>query len=298
MCLILSFLVVFTTEITLYREVTATIMPLRLSPTTRCKPVNVCIYCGATGPDTNLTDEHVVPLSLGGTFVLPKASCLKCAKPIATLEGYAARHVFQDVRIEHGFPTRRPKERPTHLPLRESFSPSPELAPIRLVPTTEYPGMLILTIHEPAGILMGRPPEAGSKGQLSLHEIGGRERVDRLTKRGIKSLLYREFKPDLLMRLVVKMAFGFAVAKYGLDFFDPTVQDVILRRDSSPYHWAGGVTKAMDEFPRPSGKVVLHRFVGYTRQIAGELYLVVQLQLFAYIGATPGYAVVVGKVRK
>jgi hypothetical protein len=273
-------------------------MPLKLSPTIRYKPVNACIYCGARGTDTKLTDEHVVPLSLGGTFILPKASCEKCAKPIARLEGYVARQVFQDVRIEHGFPTRRPKERPTHLPLRESFSPSPELAPVRLVPTSEYPGMLVLTIHEPAGILVGRSPEAGSKGQMFLHQIAGsKQRIAKLKEQGIETRQYREFKPDLLIRLVAKMALGFGVAQYGFDHIEPTVRDVILRRDTNPYHWGGGVTREMDEFPPPFGKTVLHRFVGYTREIARVSYLVIQLQLFAYLGATPGYAVVVGKVR-
>lgn len=270
-------------------------MQLKLSPKTKFKPVNACIYCGATGRDIKLTDEHVVPLSLGGTYILPKASCRKCAEPIKKLEGYAGRQIFQDVRIEHGFPTRRPQERPTHLPLRASFSPSPDLAPIRLIPTKEYPGMLLLPIHEPAGIFLGRSPEMGGRAQMFVRQITGRDRIDRLSKQGIEPLIYREIKPDLLLRLIAKVALGFAVEGYGLDSFDATVRDIILRRDTNPYYWAGGITLDMDEFPPPSGNSVLHRFVGYTREIAGVQYLVIQLQLFAYLGA-PIYAVVVGKL--
>lgn len=273
-------------------------MSLSFPPTTTFKPVNACIYCGAKGPGIRLTDEHIVPLSLGGTYVLPKASCLECADKTKNLEGYAARQVFQDVRIEYGFPTRRPKERPTHLPLRESFSPSPELAPIRLVPTKDYPGTLILTVLEPAGILTGRSPEEGAKGYPFVRFIGGRERVERLKKQGIDSKVYREFKPDLFLRLIAKIALGITVAAYGLDSFEPTVRDIILRRDTNAFYWVGGVTKEMmDEFPPPSDKTVVHRIVGYKRDIAGVPYLVMQVQLFAGLGlGAPCYAAIVGKL--
>jgi len=270
-------------------------MRLGLSPKKTYEAVNSCIYCGAAGSTTRLTDEHIVPLSLGGTYVLPKASCDECARPIGKLEGYVARHVFQDVRIEFGLPTRRPKERPTQLPLRESFSPSPQLAPIRLVPTKDYPGMLLLTVHEPAGILMGRSPETGAKGYPFVRFVGGQERVEQLKAKGIASKLYREFQPDLFLRVATKMALGFAVAGYGLESFEPTVGDVILRRGSNPYYWIGGVTKEIDEFPPPISKRILHRIVGYRRDIAGMPYLVIQLQLFAFLG-TPMYAAVVGKL--
>jgi 5-methylcytosine-specific restriction endonuclease McrA len=66
-------------------------MKLELPPDTVLAPVSACIYCGATEPDTKLTDEHIVPLSLGGTLILPKASCLACARQTGKLEGYAGR---------------------------------------------------------------------------------------------------------------------------------------------------------------------------------------------------------------
>jgi hypothetical protein len=222
-------------------------VPPRISfpPKTTFAPTNACIYCGARGPGIKLTDEHIVPLSLGGTYVLPKASCLECADKTKNLEGYAARQVFQDVRVEYEFPTRRPSERPRHLPLRESFSPSPESAPIRLVPTQEYPGTLILIVFEPAGILEGRSPNEGAKGYPFIRFIGGRERGERLKEQGIDSKVYREFKADLFLRLIAKIALGFAVAAWSLDSFEPTVRDIILRRDTNLFYWVGGVTKEM-----------------------------------------------------
>ncbi|WP_217539485.1 HNH endonuclease, partial [Stenotrophomonas sp. GbtcB23] len=43
----------------------------------RLAPVGASIYCGAT--DGRLTEEHIIPKGLGGTLVLPQASCDDCA---------------------------------------------------------------------------------------------------------------------------------------------------------------------------------------------------------------------------
>jgi 5-methylcytosine-specific restriction endonuclease McrA len=47
--------------------------PIRLkSPSKIYAPKNSCIYCGVS--DGKLSDEHIIPLSLGGNMILPKAS--------------------------------------------------------------------------------------------------------------------------------------------------------------------------------------------------------------------------------
>jgi hypothetical protein len=155
---------------------------------------------------------------------------------------------------------------------------------------------LFLPIPEPAGIIIGRSPKQGVKFLPFFRGLTSRERVDRLKEQNIEAKQYRELKPDLFLRLLAKIALGFAVANYGLGGFEPTVREVILRRDTNAYHWVGGITKEMDEFPPPSGKPLPHRIVAYERLIAGTRYIVVQLQLFAFLAA-PGYAVVVGRVK-
>ena len=76
-------------------------------------PANRCIYCGAT--DGPLGEEHIIPLSLGGRLILPDASCRDCEKITGRFETAVARTMMGNFRIVMGFPTRRPKERPTHL---------------------------------------------------------------------------------------------------------------------------------------------------------------------------------------
>lgn len=41
-------------------------------------PAGYCIYCGTT--EGELSDEHIIPYSLNGTLILPKASCPACAR--------------------------------------------------------------------------------------------------------------------------------------------------------------------------------------------------------------------------
>ena len=38
-----------------------------------------CIYCGALAKDVELTDEHIIPYSLGGEAIILDASCKACA---------------------------------------------------------------------------------------------------------------------------------------------------------------------------------------------------------------------------
>jgi hypothetical protein len=266
---------------------------MKATPTIRYEPVNACIYCGDSA--SKLTDEHIIPFSLGGTAILPKASCLQCADVTKKLEGYAGRQIFQDVRVQHGLPTRRPKERPTHFPVRQSFDPTPKEAQFRLVPTKDAPGVLALFNHEPAGILLGRTPNVVGRMQPFIREITDRDRIERLKDLNIAAKVYREIQPDLILRMIAKIALGFAAAAYGLKAFEPTLQNVILRRDTNPYYWVGGTTPEMNEFPRARGPDTLHRVSGYMRQIESVPYLLFQLQLFSYLDA-PTYTAVVGKL--
>jgi hypothetical protein len=148
---------------------------------------NVCIYCGKTEPQIKLTDEHIIPYSLGGHLVLPKASCGGCADITKTLEGYIGRQVFQDFRIEYNFPTRNPKERPTDLPVCTSVN-DPENAKSIFIPTKDYPGTLMLLHPEPPGILLGRAPNAPFAVKPWIATIAPRERMERLTAKHGRTL--------------------------------------------------------------------------------------------------------------
>ena len=70
-------------------------------------PVGHCIYCGAR--DCDLSKEHIIPYSLNGNWVLPKASCTQCQKKtqkieeVCTHERYA---MFYGMRRRFGMQSR------------------------------------------------------------------------------------------------------------------------------------------------------------------------------------------------
>ena len=84
----------------------------------RYPPVGRCIYCGSDGDAKGLSDEHMVPFSLGGDAVLPKASCAACATETSKIELYVARHIFHGLRSHVGAVA---KEVSSPHPLRDHF---------------------------------------------------------------------------------------------------------------------------------------------------------------------------------
>ena len=123
--------------------------------TTRADPVGVCIYCGRT---EDLSDEHIIPLALGGRLVLPEASCSICAALTSAFEGSVCRGFMLDARTAGRFPTRRPKERPTTSTLE--IKRGNDFESIEL-PSAESPGFLQLPKLKAAAFLNGKPPVKG-----------------------------------------------------------------------------------------------------------------------------------------
>ena len=82
--------------------------------------VGHCIYCGATRhSDTreHMGEEHIIPLALGGDWILPLAACGRCEGLLNSYEQYCHKLTFGPLRYHLGLPTRRPKERPETLSL-------------------------------------------------------------------------------------------------------------------------------------------------------------------------------------
>src|ERR1043165_7806360 len=68
-------------------------------------PANQCVYCGAT--DVPLSKEHIVPYSLGGSLILPRASCRVHAELTSALEREVARDTYGFHRAHEGTQSRR-----------------------------------------------------------------------------------------------------------------------------------------------------------------------------------------------
>lgn len=115
------------------------------------RPVNRCIYCGSDGRPEGLTREHIFPFSFGGTLVLPKSSCKRCAKITSDFERECARAMFGKLRILFNLPTQHKTHRPDELPLKITvdgieqtivLSPSDYPAVPIMFPKFGHPGIL------------------------------------------------------------------------------------------------------------------------------------------------------------
>jgi hypothetical protein len=100
-----------------------------------------------------LTDEHVVPLSLGGQHVIEKASCDECARITTSFERDVAREMWGDARISYNAPSRRKKQRKTHTILTDPDNPQRKVK----VPYSEYPAAMIYYKLHRCGLLEGMP---------------------------------------------------------------------------------------------------------------------------------------------
>jgi 5-methylcytosine-specific restriction endonuclease McrA len=87
--------------------------PPRSSQVKHYPGIGRCIYCGADDPSL-LTNEHVIPLSLGGVLIFDKASCERCNKITRHFETTVARTMFGPFRVKHNIKTRHKNERPSN----------------------------------------------------------------------------------------------------------------------------------------------------------------------------------------
>lgn len=88
---------------------------LPIQPARTYDAVGYCIYCGSTD---QLSDEHVIPLGLGGRLVLPRSSCSRCSSKTSKLERTCLRTMYGPLRLLYGLPSRRKNSRPEALQLK------------------------------------------------------------------------------------------------------------------------------------------------------------------------------------
>lgn len=255
-------------------------------------PVGRCIYCGTT--EGKLTTEHIIAFALGGNVTLPKASCKSCADQTKRFEQICARYMFGPYRIKVGIQTRHPEDRPSELPLEiESRKGSREKIQ---VPGTEHPSGILLVKFRPPGILSGEaPPKPGEmtdyKGWLHIPDPATIR--TNFARPDLNEFIAANFDELAFARMLAKIACSFAVAEKR-QFTEPhhDLPRFILGKTEVFHHLVGG---SLGDMPQVPG--VLHR-LGFAHEYRGDtVYLVVTIQLFAFLGA-PQYKVVMAELRK
>jgi hypothetical protein len=243
--------------------------------------VGRCIYCGSSD---SLQREHVIPLALQGHFVLGRASCPRCAAITGRIEQEMLRGWFLAPRTTLQLRTRRPKERPAALPGIVRRAGVEEEASVSI---DAYPSALIFPLFAPPVAIVDRP-------SVALQVTGGLRIVfvGRVPRRmlpqelgGDQVRVEVEGSPYAFAQMIAKIAWGFAVAAWGLDALAGSPIPAMLLGDRREIgRWFGS---APDELP-PMGEG-LHAVMAW---VAGDGRRLIRVKLFGELGG-PDYVVIV-----
>jgi len=120
----------------------------------RLDPVGRCIYCG-TKDEPLGEEEHIIPESIGGGLILPKATCPCGPKLTHGFEGKVVNQIFQETRRQLGIKGKKRKRTPDELMLsiQEGFAEPFNLAPIRKVEIKDHPSGLFIPRIKPLPML-------------------------------------------------------------------------------------------------------------------------------------------------
>lgn len=251
----------------------------------RYEPVGVCIYCGVK--NTKLSDEHIIAEGLGGTYLLPEASCNSCAKITSAIEGVCVRGPFGNIRLGAGTKRKKPKKprelRDYKITVQHPNSEDQEIDLTKLS-ENELPVYFAypFPFGEPA-ILSGLEPDE----QIAIRfRHFHKDTASRRLALGYKG--YIDFRLDerKFLAMLGKIALGFAIAELGYSSVIPSILDLSLGREANPLYFVGRPTNEEKE----ERSDALHE---YQIQILGGHLIVVDLRLFGCYDL-PTYRIVVG----
>lgn len=256
------------------------------------KPVLKCIYCGSA--DVPLSDEHVIPFSLGGTWVLPDASCADCADITSGFERSISRGTYLALRTKAGFPTYHPKKRP------KSF----EAVLVKVdgnrqkinIPASKYPTIYPVLHLPPPGILSSA--ELNEKNpEMRLSLAGNQDEMNALAA-AYPDAAGLEFSSDIswgtLCRALAKIAHSFTVGHFGTKGYTPLLPPLIF--GSYPYlsNLVGGAVDIKMRGNRIFELRVDRSTDGLELSVDPTGHIIVNIDIMG--GRLPTYAVVAGLV--
>ena len=200
--------------------------------------VDHCIYCGG---NNTLNDEHIVPLGLGGRWILPKSSCAECAKRTGAFERTCQRTMYGPLRMYYDLPSRRRSERPAKLPLKVKLTPNADWSFID-VNREVYPFLVLFPLLQMPDELTGHTTcgERGAKVKnLWIRGASFRDGVIPHMEALAAELNVAAIEPTgtvgapEFFRMLAKIAHAFAVAESGLGLFVPFLTPMICDADTS-----------------------------------------------------------------
>jgi hypothetical protein len=243
-----------------------------------------CIYCGTT--KGKLSEEHITPYGLSGLLVLLEASCELCAKITSALEAKILNGMFA-ARAALRTRTRRPKDRVAPHPML--VERQGQIERVDAVWQDHWKVIRLPIFPLPASIDGRRYVSGIECTSMDVFELG--ERWEEIAKRHrADKVLPPGYSAEEFARFVAKMAYGYAVERYGLKAFERVyVLPAILGESDDIGRWVGCPDRR--EFPVRQCNVS----VGF--KIIPQDDLVVRIKMFPQFDGAE-YVVVVGKVKE
>jgi hypothetical protein len=256
----------------------------RIIDTRQTKQIGRCIYCGET--EGKLTDEHVTPLGLSGLLVLLDASCERHSKITSALERKILRGLFA-ARAALSTRTRRKKKRAAAYPML--VERAGQIERVDAV-WQDHWKVIQLPIFPLPACIDGRPYTSGIE-CTSMDTFELAEKGEEIAKKhNAERVLPPNYSAEEFARFVAKMAYGYAVERYGLEAFETVyVLPAMLGESNNIGQWVGCSDRR--ELPIRQCNVS----VGF-KIIPGD-DLIVKIKMFAQFDGAE-YVVVIGKVKE
>jgi len=251
-------------------------------------PVGRCIYCGRS--DTKLTKEHIVAEALGGKLILPKATCLECAKSTCRAETHCFHKTLRAPRARFKFPSKRPSPKTLKLKTIEA-----ETTTVADVSIDDYPTALVLpTFNNPQLLIEALPNELSSTDR----NLYGLWHSHHKSADSLQKLIQKIPQPTKAIlaegswiwfaRMFAKIGHAYAVAEFGIDAFEPMLTDLIRERTEDFNGLIGNDLDVPD--PVAANAQLWLR----DSNVRGDRLVIASIQIFCQV-RTPIYHVVVGK---
>ena len=268
--------------------------------TVKFEAINRCIYCGVKNAVAELSDEHIIPLSLNGSMILPRSSCKLCAAVTSKIERVCAKEIYGQFRRRYSLKTRRPKNRQTEVTVAVTSVQGDYNV---VVKPEETPTLMPLFYLAPAGCLH-QPPKLKPTWEGATIKVKdlGIKNPNLLNRIGPTSSFYSQsVKCDIdnFARLCAKIGHGFAVSLFGESSFEAWLPPYILGKNNNLAFVVGAspTPPSTGEATDPPSNLKVSNILNwsvYETSAYGPL-LAIDMQLFPSVGQPPILAVA-GKI--
>lgn len=243
-----------------------------------------CIICLEWFPNTNLTDEHSIPLALGGRSKITNATCESCRNLTSREETAVLRGAFWAFRIVTGLPTRS-KRALDKLPIFCIDGDESQRLSIFL---DDYPVMLPFPKFGGAALLNDGVVDLEAKLPWFAADM---DKVNEIFKKyKISSFSSMELNVNSFGKMLFKIAHCLAFERFGRGF-SPYIRDVYFGKSNFNYLKYIGLADCPPKF---FSKTYTHNCQFFKTERNGSNLLIARVGLFSNMGS-PHYDVVVGE---